>query len=182
MMQSALRRFYSAYLAWWQKYGPLAMALMALTLVVCGFLTWQATVTNGRQDRERDRVRDQLLRCFDDRDTYAAESSQELRDATQTWNDAVEAKAQSVERFAKATGEWSGILVDALANQTPSTPAAIAEFVKATAAIQSTSRLVEARAEQLVEASRKLRQARVDNPVVPPASVLCKTGVFVPPE
>lgn len=167
---------------WYDRNARWMVTFCLAVAMVGAVLGFTNTVTNGRQDRERDAQRDALLSCFDQRDAFAAAQSTLLREKTQNRDDAIERKSASVKDFARATGDWSTLLVNALASEDDASPEAIAEFLTATAEIQRTSRVVERRANRLEAASQALEAARLANPVVPPASELCKTGVFVPPK
>lgn len=182
---------------WYPTFAMLVVAISFVASLFSSLGVLALTVADQRQQDQRETDRAALLQCTDDRDAYAAASSQTLRDVTQDWNDAVSAKSAAVRNLAVALaggfteiGDFATILVDAIvANADEPDPQVIADFLEATSGIQTTSpvirrraEVVSERAEELVRASSELRQARLDNPVVPPASQVCATGSFVPPK
>lgn len=185
---------------WYPTFAVMVVAISFVASLFSSLGVLALTIADRQQAEVREAERAAQLQCIDDRDAYAAKSSQTLRDVTQEWNDAVSAKSAAVRRLAVALadgfdgiGDFSTILVEAIANPTADgedpDPEVLAAFLDATTKIQTTSPLIQRRAErvsvraaELVTASENLRQAREDNPVVPAASEVCATGTFVPPK
>lgn len=180
---------------WYPTFAMLVVAIAFVASVFSSLGVLALTLADRAQAGQRESDRAALLKCTDDRDAYVAESSQTLREATQAWNDAVSAKSAAVRRLASSLaegfdgiGEFSSILVDALASEEEVAPAELAAFLEATSKIQTVSPKIQrradrvsVRAEELVTASTTLRTARDENPVVPASSEVCATGTFVPP-
>lgn len=179
-MAEAARGLYGRYVAWYSKWAPALYLFVAVALVVCGVATWQATLANGRQDREADEIQARAFACIDDRDAFAAESSQTLRDVTQARDTLSQKRGWATLRKESALVSWTSVLLSAPLDGSAA-PGLLRNFVNATAELNASATHLKDVERQLIEANRDLKRARLQNPVVPPASEVCASGVFVPP-